>query len=53
MKSETGEWKKVMSDIVLGGQKRKLQQLASTGGKGELVPIGWINYPQNMLLHLT
>ncbi|KAL6524407.1 hypothetical protein OROHE_016078 [Orobanche hederae] len=50
MKSETGEWKKVLPDIVLGGQKRKLQQLDSGGGKGKLVPIGWVNYPKVLTL---
>ncbi|KAL6517490.1 hypothetical protein OROMI_033191 [Orobanche minor] len=45
MKSETGEWKKMLPDIDLGAQKLKLQQLNSTGGgKADLVPIFFVLY---------
>ncbi|KAL6524409.1 hypothetical protein OROHE_016080 [Orobanche hederae] len=50
IKLEIGEWKKVLPDIVFGGQKRKLQQLDSRGGKGKVVPIGWVKYPEVLAL---
>ncbi|XP_057775469.1 uncharacterized protein LOC130994444 [Salvia miltiorrhiza] len=49
MKSETGEWRKVLPDIKLGSQKCRLQP--SAGKKDQVLePFGWVKYPEVLAL---
>lgn len=50
MRSETGEWRKVLPDVKLGAQKYRLKQLASAEEGQVWEPLGWVKYPEVLAL---